>query len=180
MTLSTLAVTADSGAPRLWAPSPKVAMRLERQAIERVAAESRDSFDRVEDIYGRSRSSIAHLRHHADEPTRFPNIRAKVKELVDITDKFLAAAQKEHYGTARWRADLARATQKLKSGTEAARVDTLIVPAEIEMFLKVVDAARELYEKEGCDFSGFIDQQIYVLAGMVVANFPAYQKTLNE
>lgn len=169
-----------SGVPRVWPPSPKVSMRLERQAIERVAVEVNEPYDRVEEIYGNSRSTIAHLRHHAHGPTRFPEIREKVKELVEMTDKFLAAAEKERYGTAKWRADLAAAAKRLKIRTEEARIDTLVIPAEIEMFLKVADAARKLYEEQNYDFSGFVDQQIYVLAGMVVANFDAYQKTLNE
>lgn len=166
--------------PRLRPPARKVAIRLEREAIEVVATESRESFDRVEDIYRKSRSALAHLRHHAKEPTHFPVIRTKVQELVAKSDEFLAEAERTDYGTAAWRAEIDRLAKKISLSLEDARVDTLIVPAEIEMFLKVVDTARDQYEMQNYDFSDFIDRQIYVLAGMVVANFPAYHKTLNE
>jgi hypothetical protein len=173
-------ISPSLGVSRVWPPSPKVAMRLERQAIERVAEEVREPYDRVEEIYGNSRSTIAHLRHHASGPTHFPDINKKVKKLLEMSDKFLAAAEKERYGTAKWRADLASAARRIEVASEEVRIDTLVIPAEIETFLKVADAARKLYEEQNYDFSGFIDQQIYVLAGMVVANFDDYQKILNE
>jgi hypothetical protein len=166
--------------PRLRPPTPKVAIRLEREAIEAVATESRDSFDRVEDIYQKSRSTLAHLRHQAKEPTHFPDLRTKVQELVAKSDEFLAEAERTGYGTAAWRAEIDRLAKKISLSLEDARVETLVIPAEIEMFLKVVDTARDRYEAHGYDFSDFIDRQIYVLAGMVVANFPAYHNTLNE
>lgn len=160
-------------------PAQRVAMRLEREAIEIVAQEFGESFDRVEDIYRKSRSSIAHLRHHAHEPTNLPLLHKQVQELVAKAEEFLSQANASSYGTRAWRNELARATQNLKSGSEIAYVDNAIIPAEIDTFLRVVDAARKLYEADSYDFSGFIDKQIYVLAGMVLANFPAYTKTLN-
>ncbi len=160
-------------------PGPRTAIRIECEAISVVASRQGDAIDVVENIYRKSRTSIAHLWHQAMEPGGLPLITRMVNDLTKANDKFLARAVVEDYGTAYWRNKVAQGAADIKASLDEDRVVEAVIPAEIETFLKVVDAARHLYEEQGYSFTGFVDPKIYVLAKLVVANFEAYDKKLN-
>ncbi len=162
-----------------YPPSAKVALRLEREAIQQIADQRQVAYDAMETAYGKARTSVAHLYHHAHEPVHKSDegLIQQSRDLLARVDKLLVDT-KDTYGTKQWRESVSAQAAKVRALLDKDPVYRTVDPKDIETFLAVVEAARELYEAKGYDFTGFINPQLYALAGMIAENFSAYEKTL--
>ena len=161
--------------------------------------------DRIEDLMHKNRELLDHpdavkffgdlemqkIRRTLETVTRIRSTfreaqTERQQQVVDAVDYLLNKAREaaeapgivEKIGKAK-----IQMIDKAAANLDQCRVDMLkesgVVPRDIQLFLAVIDETRRGLEQEFWDSSDVLGQDVYLLAKMILTNFPAYDKTLN-
>ena len=109
--------------------------------------------------------------------------RRQVLDSVDyLLDKARAAASVPGIVETLGKAKI-KLIDKAAADLDTCRVDMLkeagVSPRDIQLFIAVIDETRRGLESESWDSSDVLGQDSYLLAKMILTNFPAYDTTLN-
>lgn len=163
---------------KLLTPHPKMAQRLEREAIKKVAEERKLHFLEVQDIYNNTRTALAHLKAHNRYCTRFADmadeLALKVEQLMATADTH---GLNQHNNA--WLKKVAVLTEIVKAEKLKYLSESAVNIYAIQLFLEVVQAIQDVYKEGEYNFENVISAELVVLAMMITDNFSAYEKTLN-
>jgi hypothetical protein len=163
--------------PRLIKPLARAGIRLEHAAITQVAREVGSGFLELEETYTKARSALTHLLLHEHYTTKVPEL---LGELIQLTRQLLSKPGVEQLSQDQnWTKKLSTATAGLEKFHREMITQSRISERDVGVFLRVVDANRELHLAQNYDPSEIVTPQLYTLAQMIARNFQAYDATLN-
>lgn len=170
------AATADHNL-RLFTPTRKAMIRLEREVIIAVAREKGIDFLDLETRFQNVRSALVHLCHHTSFRSSLDD---QIKELIRQTEIFLGHPGVRQKYSKQSIALLAQATQRLQHAYAMAMQSERINKEDVELFVELIDRLREVCLKNEYSPVSLADPYVYAQAQLIAANFPAYDRTLNE
>ena len=161
----------------LMNPPARVIARLTREVLAAKAAEYGMPFLDFEDRYQTTRSALVHLYYH----TRFRSpIHDRIGALVEASRRFLSHPDARRVMPPLQIRELERVEAVIKKWSDRALEKENIDRDRVREYIDVLDALRDACLEESFDASGAIDPMIYTQAHMIVDNFKAYDRTLNE
>lgn len=161
----------------LVTPPPKAASRLQREVLTALAPTMGIDFFCVENRFQTIRSALVHLCHHTSFRSSTDEL---VKSLVEQTQVFLGREGVQNSYSRRWLTNLTRATESLRVEYQKMLDEQIIVWEDVLLYVRVIDLLQARYREEGYSVEGIADPFVYAQAQLIVANFPAYERTLNE
>ena len=160
----------------LITPAARVAQRLLREAVRRVAHEQGVSFDTVEDSYTNTRSSLVHLLAHDRSRTA---IEDRVEEVLRLGQRFVEGAREMASIPEERLARIEAAAAKVEQCRQELLRYFSVNREAVAQFLQVISHYEEGCLAAGYDPSGIITPNLRKIAQMITANFDAYERTLN-
>ncbi|MBI2030032.1 hypothetical protein HYT05_00230 [Candidatus Kaiserbacteria bacterium] len=163
---------------RLMIPPARTLQRAQREAIKQVMKDQADKrpFLDVENRHSLTSSALLRLtRHHFDG-----GVLTKAQDLVALSDRFIQTkGAKTCFATEdRWRGFL-QSHRDLKKAVDVEIRTWSIACEDIELFLGVTGAWRDLLLMDGYDPAEIARSEVVALAELIRANFEAYVATLN-
>ena len=162
---------------QLSLPAPKIVQRLCRVVLAARAAKNGEPFLDVEMRHFGTSTALTHLCHHMPLNAE---LYKTFEEFLEASRAFLTNPEAvRRFGTL----PMGRLTvlhAQLQGEFARMRRDEMVTKERIEEYISVIDDLREAYLAEGYDVSRSIDVKVYTQACLIVANFEAYDRTLNE
>ena len=165
---------------RLMKPAPKVSGRLLRDAITSHARKEKLSFVDLEQKYHNTRSALIHLLAGEHYKDGLEDIQKKLENLVAESKKLLFETDAAEVYGRKWADRLLRSVTKLDQASQELLIESRIEKCDIELFIDTLGYIEQAHLDEGYDPSGIVPPAIRTLAGMITANFSAYDMTLNS
>lgn len=175
--MSDASVADDTSTIRLFTPTRKAEIRIEREVLVAAARAKGVDYLDLESRFQNMRSALVHLCHHTSFRTSLDD---QIKELIERTQSFLGHVSVQKMYSRAWVANLARATERLRVAYQKAMESERIVLDDVELYVEIIDLLREAYLKNEYSPVTLTDPYIYAQAQLIAANFPAYDRTLNE
>lgn len=161
----------------LMNPPARVIARLTREVLTAKAAEYGMPFLDFETRYKTTSSALVHLYYH----TQFRSpIHDRIGAVVEATRRFLSHPDARRVIPPLQIRELERVEMVIKKWSDRALEKENMDRDRVREYIEVCDALRAACLEEGFDASRAIDPMIYTQANMIVDNFQAYDRTLNE
>lgn len=162
---------------RLMKPYGKISLRLEREAIRAVAQKIGGDFIDVEEAFSHTRGALVHLWKNE---TYRSKVEKALERLVSTSNRLVTVAEETEHKDLSFFQGLAEQAQKLEALSAGENAFRKLKKEDIDLFLLVIEEQRSVYDREGYDSSGIVQEELLKLARMISANFEVYKRTLNE